>query len=115
MAEGQNRNYFELFDIPVSLQVDKAVLRQKYLALSRQHHPDYFVNESAEAQEEALNASAALNRALKVFNDTDNTIRYVLLEKGLMQARIKDPDAPDTLQRFLHDFPQAVREPEARL
>jgi molecular chaperone HscB len=101
MAEGQHRNYFELFDIPVSLQVDKAMLRQKYLALSRQHHPDYFVNESAEAQEEALNASAALNRALKVFNNTDNTIRYVLLEKGLMQEEEKYSLPPDFLMEMM--------------
>ena len=32
-------NYFELFDIPVQLKVDKAMLEPKYFELSRKHHP----------------------------------------------------------------------------
>ena len=35
-------NYFELFELPVSIQIDKAVLNQRYFALQKKYHPDFF-------------------------------------------------------------------------
>ena len=34
-------NYFELFGIPVQLQVDTNALRPTFFALSRKFHPDF--------------------------------------------------------------------------
>lgn len=109
MAHETQPNYFELLNLPVSLQVDKNLLRQKYLALSRHYHPDYFVNQPAEEQDKALQASAALNRALKVFSNTDDTIRYVLMQKGLMQEEEKYNLPPDFLMEMM-ELNEAVDE-----
>ena len=82
-------NYFELFEIPIQLKVDKNALAGKFFELSRKYHPDYFVNKEPEAQTEALEKSALLNKAFKTFQDPDETIKYVLRLKGLLEEEEK--------------------------
>lgn len=77
-------NYFELFELPVSLQLDKTMLRKKYFELSRKYHPDHFAQQDAAEQEGALEASAQLNKAYKTLTNGEELIRYVLMEKGLL-------------------------------
>ena len=71
-------NYFELFEIPVQLKVDKASLSGKFFELSRKYHPDYFINKGDKEQAEALERSALLNRAYKTFQNSDEIIKYTL-------------------------------------
>ncbi|MFP5042175.1 Fe-S protein assembly co-chaperone HscB [Parasediminibacterium sp. JCM 36343] len=78
-------NYFELFNIPVNLLVDTLALKKQFYVLSRKFHPDFFSTASAEEQEDALQKSAMLNKALKVFSSPDETIKYVLQLKGLLE------------------------------
>lgn len=94
-------NYFELFEIPVQLKVNKADISKKYFELSRKHHPDYFVNEGGDQQAEALEISAQLNKAFKTFQDSDSTIKYVLQWKGLLQEEEKYQLPPDFLMEVL--------------
>ena len=82
-------DYFELFELPVQLYVDKKSLRARYLELSRRFHPDYFATASGDAQQEALDATAQLNRAMKTLGNREETIRYVLMQKGLLEAEEK--------------------------
>ena len=82
-------NYFELFGLPVQLKVDKESLRKKYFELSRQSHPDYFVQTDGVEQEQVLEASALLNKAFKTFSNPDETIKYVLQQKGLLEEEEK--------------------------
>ncbi len=81
--------YFELFEIPVQLKVNTEGLTKKYFELSRKFHPDYFVNAGDEAMAEALEKSAMLNKALKTFQNADETLKYVLIEKNLLQEEEK--------------------------
>ena len=78
-------NYFELFEIPVQLKVEKASLPHKYFELSRKYHPDFFVNGSEEEKATALDKSAMLNKAFKTFQNPSETIKYVLLLKELLE------------------------------
>jgi molecular chaperone HscB len=82
-------NYFEIFEIPVQFKVDKASLQQKYFELSRKYHPDFFTNGSVDEKNMALEKSALLNKALKIFQNPDETIKYVLQKKGLMEEEEK--------------------------
>ena len=82
-------NYFELFEIPVQLKVDTVPLSKKFFELSRKYHPDYFVNDEPELQAEALEKSAMLNKGFKTFQDHDQTIKYVLQLKGLLEEEEK--------------------------
>ncbi len=93
--------YFELFDIPVQLKVNKASLSKKFFELSRKFHPDFFANENEEVQGEALEKSALLNKAWKTFQNSDATIKYVLQEKRLLEEEEKYELPPDFLMEVL--------------
>ena len=47
-------NYFELFDIPVSLQPNRQLIKQKFYELSRKYHPDFYTQENDAEQAEDL-------------------------------------------------------------
>lgn len=94
-------NYFELFNIPVSLRPDPVLLTRRYFELSRLYHPDYHANATPEAQAEALERSAQLNRAYKIFQNQEATIRYVLMHKGLMEEEEKYQLSPDFLMEVI--------------
>ena len=94
-------NYFELFEIPVSLEPDKALIRKRYMELSKVHHPDYFVNNGMEEQENALEMSALLNKGLKTLSNKDETIAYVLRMKGLLEEEEKYSLPPSFLMQMM--------------
>ena len=94
-------NYFELFEIPVSLQVDKNFLKDKYFALQKKYHPDFFSNESEEEQADVLERSSMINKAYKAFQNSDETIRYVLQLKGLLEEEEKYQLPPDFLMQMM--------------
>ena len=94
-------NYFELFDIPVSIHVDKAAIAKKYVELQKKYHPDFFTQENEEAQENSLEISSAINKAMKVFKTTDATLKYVLELKGILEEEEKYPLPPDFLMEVM--------------
>lgn len=94
-------NYFELFGIPVQLQVDTNALRPTFFALSRKFHPDFFVGRSSGEQQEALEKTALLNKAWKTFQQPDELIRYVLEIHGYWQAGEKYELSPDFLMEVM--------------
>jgi molecular chaperone HscB len=82
-------NYFERYGIPVALKVDRNLVKKRYYQLSREFHPDFYSQSEPAGQREALQISAEVNRAYKIFNDPDETIRYLLQLKGLLQDEEK--------------------------
>jgi molecular chaperone HscB len=93
--------YFELFELPVSLKIDKAALTKKYFELQKKYHPDFFSNATDEEQTDMLEKSSLVNRAYKTFQNADETIKYVLLQKGLLQEEEKYQLLPDFLMEML--------------
>jgi molecular chaperone HscB len=94
-------NYFELFEIPVQLKVDKNSLAGRFFELSRKYHPDYFVSKDSKVQLDSLEKSAMLNKAYKTFQNLDETIKYVLQLKGLMEEEEKYELPADFLMEVL--------------
>ncbi len=94
-------NYFELFDIPVSLQVNKSILAQKYFELQKKFHPDFFTQATEYEQAEALETSSQINKALKTLKNEDETIKYVLQLKGLLEEEEKYQLPPDFLMEVM--------------
>lgn len=94
-------NYFELFNIPISLHVNKEQLGSKYFELSRKFHPDYFANGTDHEQFEALENSAQLNKAYKTFQSREETIKYVLTIKGLLEEEEKYELPPSFLMEVM--------------
>lgn len=93
--------YFQLFEIPVQLKVNTSVLAGKFFQLSKKYHPDYYIKESIEAQTEALEMSSQLNKAWKTFQNPDETIKYVLSLKNLIEEEEKYELPPDFLMEVM--------------
>ena len=62
-------NPFALFNLPVTFQVDSALLNERYLALQKSLHPDNFSAASAQEQRLAMQKSAEINDALRILKD----------------------------------------------
>lgn len=94
-------NYFSLFDIPLSLQPDQQLLKQKFYELSRKYHPDFYTQHDDVEQADALEKSSMVNKAYKTFCSTDETIKYVLHLKGLLEEEEKYELPPDFLMEVM--------------
>lgn len=94
-------NYFELFDIPVQLKIEVAGLKNKFYTLSRKYHPDFYMHTGREEQEEVLEKSSLLNKAWKTFQQPDETIKYVLQLKQLLEEEEKYALPPDFLMEVM--------------
>lgn len=103
--------YFELFGIPVQLNPDTKALRSRFFELSRALHPDFYAKASASEQEAALERSALLNKAWKTFQQTDDTVKYVLQLKGLLEEDEKYQLSPDFLMEVM-EINEALMDPE---
>lgn len=84
-------NYFELFDLPVSFQVDYNLLKKKYDELSRN------VSDDSLTAVGTPGSANKLNTGFKLLQDQDRTIEYVLQLKGLSNH----VDAPELDPQFM--------------
>ena len=94
-------NHFELYQIPVSFHPDLALIKKKFYQLSREFHPDFFVNDSAEEKEQKLLISAQVNKAYQIFQDEQALIKYILIEKGLLMEEEKYNLPPEFLMEVM--------------
>ncbi|MFA6946641.1 MAG: Fe-S protein assembly co-chaperone HscB [Pedobacter sp.] len=96
----KDKNYFELYELPLSFQVDGALLKKKFYELSKRFHPDFYVNESAEKQAEILDLSTLNNKAYQVLSDPLKRIEYILSLNNMLA----DGDKYVLPQDFLMDM-----------
>jgi molecular chaperone HscB len=89
-------DYFEFFGLPRKLRVDEAELEKTFYALSRQFHPDYFMNASAQEQQASVERSSMLNDAYRTLRDRVARAKYLLSFYGYKEAEKKAP--PDLLE-----------------
>ena len=69
-------NHFELFNLPVALDIDLANLKTHFLNLQQQYHPD-----KAEDKDQALIKSSEINQAFKTLSNVDSRAAYLLALK----------------------------------
>src|ERR1051325_3095996 len=67
-----------------------------FYALSRQFHPDYFMNASEEERQASLDRSALLNAAYRTLRDPVQRAKYLLTLEGYKESEKKAP--PDLLE-----------------
>ncbi|HET9744690.1 MAG TPA: iron-sulfur cluster co-chaperone HscB C-terminal domain-containing protein [Chitinophagaceae bacterium] len=94
-------DYFEIFGLPVQLKVDKSDLPRRFFELSRKFHPDFYANAMPGEKEKALEITANLNKAFKTFQNEDDTIKYVLRLKGVLEEEEKYQLPPGFLMEVL--------------
>ena len=93
--------YFDLFGLPVTLVVPQKELTSKYFELQKKFHPDFFSQSDVAEQNAMLQKSSLVNEAYKTLKDKDAVIKYVLLQKQLMQEEEKYQLPPDFLMEML--------------
>jgi molecular chaperone HscB len=94
-------NYFELFEMPVSFIVDQGKLSSQYSDLQKKYHPNFFSNAGKDVQEEMPEKSSMIDKGFKILKDPDETIKYVLSLKGLLQEEEKYELPPDFLMEMM--------------
>lgn len=75
-------NYFEFYDLPISFNPDQEVVKQKFYALSKKYHPDFYINEDQAKQDEVLDLSTLNNKAFQVLKDPQKRLNYILQLKN---------------------------------
>jgi len=94
-------NHFELYQIPISFKPDISLVKKRFYQLSREFHPDFFVSGTTEEKEHVLAISAQMNKAYQVFNNENDLIKYILMEKGLLQEEEKYQLSPQFLMEVM--------------
>ena len=76
-------DYFSFLGVPRKLNLDAADLEQRFRALSRQFHPDYFYNATPAERRASLERSSYLNDAYRTLRQPMTRIEYLLKLEGL--------------------------------
>ena len=75
-------NFFELFGLPVSHDVDLNQVQQQYMALQKQVHPDKFANASDQEKRISMQQTSWINEAQATLKDPVLKASYLLKLKG---------------------------------
>lgn len=88
-------NYFELFALSTSYELDKTSLKSKYLELQRAVHPDNFANGTERERLLAMQKSAQINDGFETLKNIDTRAQHLLMLNGIELAHetqtLKDP------------------------
>tara|TARA_B100000809_G_scaffold220962_1_gene228962 strand:+ start:2799 stop:3326 length:528 start_codon:yes stop_codon:yes gene_type:complete len=76
-------NYFQLFNIEVSFDVDLQQLSSNYQTLQKTVHPDKFVHASEQEQRIAVQKSAHINDAYQILKNPLQRAQYMLVQRGV--------------------------------
>jgi molecular chaperone HscB len=92
--------YFDLYQIPISLKIDKSLLTKKYYELSKKYHPDHFSLSDQIAQTDSLDMSAKINEGKSILENQDKRLEYIL--KG--NRTIVEDEKYNLLPNFLGEM-----------
>ena len=78
-----DQNYFSLLEIPCDFEVDLDSVRETYLSLQREFHPDQFAGCDESEQLAALQSSSLLNDAYETISSPIKRAAYLLVLSGV--------------------------------
>ena len=90
------KNYFELFGLKVSTQLDLKDLDEKFTLLQKQFHPDKYSNSSDTEKRIALQISSYLNDGYITLREFVTRVEYIL--------KIKDFNTDESKTLFDEEF-----------
>lgn len=93
--------FFEFYDLKPSFLIDEKVLKAIFLEKSKAFHPDFFINESEEKQQEILELSTYNTVVYNTLNDSRKRIAYILEQTGTINLEEKEAMLP---QDFLMEM-----------
>ena len=102
--------YYELLGIPRNLNVSLDELQKHYYELSRQLHPDRFMQKPEAEQQRALDMSSALNDAYRTLKDPIKRAEYILSLEGFDIGEQGSKDVPPELLEEVFELNMALEE-----
>jgi len=93
-------NYFEFYGIEQAFSADEAAVKRKFYQLSKEYHPDFYVNDSLEKQQEILELSTLNNKAFQVLSKPEKRLEYILQ----LHNQIAEGDKYQLSQDFLMEM-----------
>ena len=84
------QNYFELFDLKKSFNVDENLLLSAYRKQISRFHPDKFSTSTESDQLQALQSTALINSAYTALKSPLNRAEYMLNMEGINPFDVKD-------------------------
>lgn len=90
MTAASSQNHFDIFDLPVTFDIDTAALADRYRELQRVVHPDRFANATDRERREAVQRAANINEAFQTLKSPLLRARYILQLKGIRFDDQKD-------------------------
>ena len=113
------RNYFELFELPLTFDIDNADLSARYRDLQRRFHPDRYVSASDQDRRLSLQMTAFINEAYHTLNDPLARGRYILGLHGMGTDEetdtVMDPGFLVEQMELRENLEDARRAPDAAL
>jgi molecular chaperone HscB len=103
-------DYYQLLGIPRSLKLSLDELQKRYYELSRQLHPDRFMQKPEAEQQRALDMSSALNDAYRTLKDPVKRAHYLLGQEGFDVGQQRSKDVPPELLEEVFDLNMALEE-----
>ena len=76
-------NYFALFDLPISFDIDQKQLVEQYRSLQRTAHPDKFANATETERRLSMQMATRINEGYQVLKDPLARGRYLLELRGV--------------------------------
>jgi molecular chaperone HscB len=90
---GRHGDYFAFFGLPRALGIDIKDLEQRFRALSRQLHPDFYCNAAPAERLASLERSAYLNDAFRTLRDPVDRLEYLLKLTGYAPKESREASA----------------------
>jgi len=102
--------YYELLGISRSLNLSPDELQKRYYELSKQLHPDRFMQKPEAEQQRALDMSSALNDAYRTLKDPVKRAQYLLGIEGFDVGEQRSKDVPPELLEEVFELNMALEE-----
>jgi len=77
-------SYFALFDLPVSFDVDRKILTERYRTLQRTVHPDRYADAADSERRLSVQMAARINEGYQTLKDPLARARYLLEISGVV-------------------------------
>ena len=103
-------DYYQLLGLPRSLNLSLDALQQRYYELSRQLHPDRFMQKPEAERQRALDMSSALNDAYRTLKEPIKRAQYLLSLEGFDIGEQRSKDVPPELLEEVFELNMALEE-----
>jgi len=81
---GLTQNYFELFSLDVTFDIDSKNLSDNFRSLQQTVHPDRFANASDQEKRISVQRAAQINEAYQVLKSPQRRARYIIELQGIV-------------------------------